>query len=113
MKPKQFYLDSNLIIPLTSTVVFKLFSQDGGHSLSAIEFVKLCKLLKVYPVIIQFDFLKKIILKAPEYWHSSSKSGGLSAHTTHSNVGGVSEIVSTIFTFKDFFKAFKVRKLVS
>jgi hypothetical protein len=60
----------------------------------------------VYPVIIQFEYLKKIILKAPEYWHSSSKSGGLSAHTNNS--GGVSEIVSTIFSFKDFFKAFKV-----
>ena len=90
--------------------MFKLFSQDGGHSISAIEFVKLCKLLKIYPVIIQFEYLKKIILKAPEYWQSSSKSGGLSAHTSHSNAaGGVSEIVSTIFSFKDFFKAFKVR----
>jgi hypothetical protein len=71
--------------------------------------VKLCKILKVYPVIIQFEYLKKIILKAPEFWHSGSKSGGLSAHTAHSNGGGVSEMVSTIFSFKDFFKAFKVR----
>lgn len=101
--------------------MFRIFSQDGGHSLSAIEFVKLCKVLKVYPVcliklthpvlkvIIQFEYLKKIILKAPEYWQngngsSSTKSGGISAH----HLGGVSEIVSTIFTFKDFFKAFKV-----
>ena len=95
--------------------MFRIFSQDGGHSLSAIEFVKLCKLLKVYPVIIQFDFLKKIILKAPEYWHSNnngsatSKSGTSSVH----HVGGVTEIVSTIFTFKDFFKAFKVKNIPS
>jgi hypothetical protein len=65
--------------------------------------------LLIAQVIIQFDFLKKIILKAPEYWNSgngssSTKSGGMSAH----HLGGVSEIVSTIFTFKDFFKAFKV-----
>ena len=66
-------------------------------------------------MIIQFDYLKKIILKAPEYWQagngsSTAKSGGgLSAH----HIGGVSEIVSTIFTFKDFFKAFKVLNIYS
>lgn len=31
-------------------VVFRLFSQDGGHAISAIDFVKMCKQLKVYPV---------------------------------------------------------------
>lgn len=70
--------------------------------------MKLCKILKVYPVIIQFEYLKKIILKAPEFWHSGSKTGGLSAHAGPSNGAGVSEMVSTIFSFKDFFKAFKV-----
>ncbi len=64
-------------------------------------------------MIIQFDYLKKIILKAPEYWNtgmSSTKSGGgMSAH----HLGGVSEIVSTIFTFKDFFKAFKVSIMIA
>jgi hypothetical protein len=59
-------------------------------------------------VIIQFDYLKKIILKAPEYWHTSSKSGGLSAHTNLTSAGGVTEMVSTVFSFKDFFKAFKI-----
>lgn len=55
--------------------------------------------------------MKKIILKAPEYWHTSSKSGGLSAHAASNSSagpGGVSEIVSAYFTFKDFFKAFKI-----
>ena len=90
--------------------MFRIFSQDGGHSLSAIEFVKLCKLLKVYPVIIQFDYLKKIILKAPEYWNSNNNGSATSkSGSSVHNVGGVSEIVSTVFTFKDFFKAFKVR----
>lgn len=60
-------------------------------------------------MILQFEHLKKVILKAPEYWTlvGPAKSGGLSAHTTTSG-GGMSEIVSTVFTFKDFFKAFKV-----
>ena len=45
---KQFYLDRN---PKSLTsIVFKLFSQDGGHSISAVDFVKMCKQLKVYPV---------------------------------------------------------------
>ena len=62
-----------------------------------------------------FDYLKKVILKAPEYWNTgSSKSGGLSAHSLGSASGsaGMSEIVSTIFTFKDFFKAFKVTTVI-
>jgi len=67
-------------------------------------------------VIIPFDFLKKVILKTPEFWQKSgsNKGGvGLSAHLAGSYssgaaAGGMSEIVSTVFSFKDFFKAFKI-----
>ncbi len=80
--------------------------------MSAIDFVKMCKQLKVYPVVIPFDILKKVVLKAPEYWHTPGK-GGLSLNqlTSTNAVGGgagMSEIVSTVFPFKDFFKAFKI-----
>ena len=61
-----------------------------------------------FKVIIQFDFLKKIVLKSPEYWYPTNRSGGLSAHSNIAGSTSVSEIVSTVFTFKDFFKAFKI-----
>ena len=38
------------------------FSGDGKR-ISAIEFFKLCKLCKIYPVVITFEDLKKIVLK--------------------------------------------------
>lgn len=58
-------------------------------------------------------------MKTPEFWQKTGSKGsggnvGLSAHLSgggHSNGGGaagMSEIVSTVFTFKDFFKAFKI-----
>jgi hypothetical protein len=43
--------------------------------------------------------LKKVILKDPEYWVSKAK-GDIS----------ITEISNYYFTFKDFFKAFKVRR---
>ncbi len=65
-----------------------------------------------------FDNLKKVILKTPELWSNKAASGsGLSAHLSGSlssgggGVGGsagMSEIVTTYFSFKDFFKAFKI-----
>jgi hypothetical protein len=62
-------------------------------------------------VIIQFDYLKKVILKSPEYWQT--KNGGSLSAGGHLGSAGVSEIVSTVFTFKDFFKAFKVKNCSS
>jgi len=48
--------------------VFATFASNG-ESLQAIEFMKLSKVLKIYPSIITFEHLKKIILKNPEYWN--------------------------------------------
>jgi hypothetical protein len=80
--------------------------------MSAIDFVKMCKQLKVYPLIIQFDILKKVIVKAPEYWHTPGKGGlslgHLSSTTNGGGGSGMSEMVTTVFPFKDFFKAFKI-----
>ena len=47
--------------------LFTNFSSDGQR-ISAIEFFKLCKLCKVYPVVITFEDLKKIVLKNKEFW---------------------------------------------
>lgn len=65
-------------------------------------------------MVIPFEILKKIILKAPEYW--ATKQTGLSLNAIGNGItnssassGGMSELVSSVFTFKDFFKAFKVR----
>lgn len=84
--------------------------------MSAIDFVKMCKQLKVYPVVIPFDILKKVIVKAPEYWHTPGKGGLSLGHLTSSSASGpsgsgtagMSEMVTTVFPFKDFFKAFKI-----
>ena len=59
--------------------VFENFSSDGQR-VSAIEFFKLCKLCKIYPVVITFEDLKKIVLKIPEFWqnYQSSKGVGMS-----------------------------------
>lgn len=75
--------------------------------MTAIDFVKMCKQLKVYPLLIQFDILKKVIVKAPEYWHTPGK-GGLSLGHLSTTSTGMSEMVTTVFPFKDFFKAFKI-----
>ena len=48
-------------------IVFQQFSSDG-NKISAIEFFKLCKLCKVYPVVITFEDLKKIVLKNKDFW---------------------------------------------
>jgi len=48
-------------------IVFQHFSGDGAK-ISAIEFFKLCKLCKIYPVVITFEDLKKIVLKNKEFW---------------------------------------------
>ena len=47
--------------------LFQSFSGDG-RTISAIEFFKLCKLCKIYPTVITFEDLKKIVLKNREFW---------------------------------------------
>lgn len=54
--------------------MFDEFSSDGGK-ISAIEFFKLCKLCKVYPVVISFEDLKKVVLKNKEFWSAHHRPG--------------------------------------
>lgn len=56
-----------VLIILYLLLVFIQFSGDGQR-ISAIEFFKLCKLCKIYPVVITFEDLKKIVLKNKEFW---------------------------------------------
>jgi len=46
--------------------VFNSFAT--GKNISAIDFFKMCKALKVYPVVVTFETLKKVVLKNPEFW---------------------------------------------
>ena len=55
--------------------LFNNFSSDGIR-ISAIEFFKLCKLCKVYPVVITFEDLKKIVLKNKEFWQQNQNRSG-------------------------------------
>jgi hypothetical protein len=48
-------------------------------------------------IITSFDYLKKIVLKSPEFWSTKKEQ-----------LYGQGEIISTNFNFRDFFKAFKV-----
>jgi hypothetical protein len=49
-----------------------LFAGVAGdnETISSVEFFRICKLLKVYPNLVPFDQIKKIILKDPVYWKS-------------------------------------------
>jgi hypothetical protein len=47
--------------------MFKTFSSSGAL-LSAIDFFKLSKMLKIYPSIVSLDVLKKVVTKSAEYW---------------------------------------------
>ncbi len=58
---------------ILNSIVFKQFSSDG-LKISAIEFFKLCKICKIYPVVITFEDLKKIVLKNKEFWSNYYRS---------------------------------------
>ena len=91
--------------------VFQHFSGDG-HKISAIEFFKLCKLCKIYPVVITFEDLKKIVLKNKEFWLLHQKYEGLGP--TQQRLGGDSEVElpepspDNSFPFDEFVNAFRV-----
>lgn len=80
--------------------MFNQFSSDGAK-ISAIEFFKLCKLCKIYPVVITFEDLKKIVLKNKEFWSNHYRT-----------TGGQEEIAKpsqdNSFAFSEFVNAFKV-----
>lgn len=95
------------------SIVFINFSGDGVR-ISAIEFFKLCKLCKIYPVVITFEDLKKIVLKNKEFWshhqmetpadveNARSKSRG------KSNEKGQEPSSDNSFPFCEFVNAFRV-----
>ena len=69
--------------------------------MSAIEFFKLCKLCKIYPVVITFEDLKKIVLKIPEFWqtHQDYQSAGFHVPEPSSD---------SSFPFAEFVNAFRI-----
>jgi hypothetical protein len=93
--------------------LFINFSGDGVR-ISAIEFFKLCKLCKIYPVVITFEDLKKIVLKNKEFWshhqmetpadveNARSKSRG------KSNEKGQEPSSDNSFPFCEFVNAFRI-----
>jgi hypothetical protein len=51
--------------------VYQTFNSKGGkQNLSAMDFFKMSKALKIYPAIVSLDILKKIVLKHQEFWSS-------------------------------------------
>lgn len=52
--------------------MFQIFSADGSH-MSAVEFFKLCKICKIYPAVVSFDSIKKVVLKSKEFWEVNSE----------------------------------------
>ena len=96
-------------------IVFMNFSGDGVR-ISAIEFFKLCKLCKIYPVVITFEDLKKIVLKNKEFWqyHQINMSTPSEVENARSKSRGKSneKIPETSsdnsFPFCEFVNAFRV-----
>lgn len=102
LNPKQLQLYQNckcFDFLTTFCLVFTQFSGDGAK-ISAIEFFKLCKLLKIYPVVISFEDLKKIVLKNKEFW-SIHRPGG-----PQDDIPEPSQDNS--FPFNEFVNAFRV-----
>lgn len=79
--------------------MFDEFSGDG-QKISAIEFFKLCKLCKVYPVVISFEDLKKIVLKNKEFWSNHFRGGAQEEIQEPSQ--------DNSFPFNEFVNAFRI-----
>ena len=92
-------------------IVFQHFSGDG-HKISAIEFFKLCKLCKIYPVVITFEDLKKIVLKNKEFWLLHQKYEGMGQAQQLLGGDGETEMPEpspdNSFPFEEFVNAFRV-----
>ena len=94
--------------------VFQHFSGDG-NKISAIEFFKLCKLCKIYPVVITFEDLKKIVLKNKEFWLLHQKYEGTAPKHQFLGSDGLAEMPEpspdNSFPFDEFVNAFRVSSL--
>jgi len=95
LNPKQcnIYLERKFLSN-SNYLVFIHFSGDGQR-ISAIEFFKLCKLCKIYPVVITFEDLKKIVLKNKEFWQ-------------HHHVEDSEPTADNSFPFHEFVNAFRI-----
>lgn len=68
------------------------------ETISAIDFFKLCKLLKVYPTVVSLENVKSVVLQNPEFWAEKGHSSKKDEKTKNDNN----------FEFGDFVRAFKV-----
>ena len=50
-------------------VVFQTFSTSGKGTLSAIDFFKMAKVLKIYPTVVPLETLKRVVMKSPDFWN--------------------------------------------
>lgn len=90
------------------SIVFTNFSGDGKR-ISAIEFFKLCKLCKIYPVVITFEDLKKIVLKNKEFWSNHDVMAERSKSRGRSNDFSMPEpSPDNSFPFNEFVNAFRI-----
>jgi len=54
-------------------LLFAAVTRDS-HRISSIDFFRVCKLLKIYPTLVPYEKLKRIILKDPVFWkHRESR----------------------------------------
>ena len=99
---------AQLIYQFFIRIVFTNFSGDGKR-ISAIEFFKLCKLCKIYPVVITFEDLKKIVLKNKEFWSNHDVMAERSKSRGRSNDFSMPEpSPDNSFPFNEFVNAFRI-----
>ena len=95
------------------SIVFLSFSSDG-RTISAIEFFKLCKLCKIYPTVITFEDLKKIVLKNRDFWLLHQKYESFGSAQQRVGTDGSIELPEpspdNSFPFEEFVNAFRVSK---
>jgi hypothetical protein len=91
--------------------LFQSFSGDG-RTISAIEFFKLCKLCKIYPTVITFEDLKKIVLKNREFWLLHQKYEAMGSAQQRISGDGEVELPEpspdNSFPFDEFVNAFRI-----
>lgn len=96
--------------------MFQSFSGDG-RTISAIEFFKLCKLCKIYPTVITFEDLKKIVLKNREFWLLHQKYEAMGSAQQRISGDGEVELPEpspdNSFPFDEFVNAFRVSRFIN
>jgi hypothetical protein len=68
-----------------------------------IEFLGICKQLKIYPSVVHLDTVKKVVLRTPEYWQTHGKTTNQMSSTCRETGS-----LKSYFDFADFIRAFKV-----